>query len=620
VAIGGPGLPAKLSWVAESGRLCAAERPAAVFTRDLGFTIPFSVDPTAADIVEVQLLVSLDRGATWQLYLRQPPTEKGFRFRGQRDGEYWFASRTIDRLGQARPAGPLEPQLIVVIDTTAPRLNLTVAAGAAGEIQARWEMSDERLAPQSFQLFYMAGVAGTPQPVAAPPATAVAGGNSYQGQVAFFPQGGARMAQVIAEVKDAAGNRVVATKRVYVNPSSRPRTNPANPWAAAGPWGNPSQFAANSSQQTPSAGPGQFATASNPTAGPTTVASPVTPAGTASTVPPATPAMSPSAAPVAMPLGGDLPGGERPRMTNSKRFALDYDIESAGPGGVAEVELWMTRDRGSSWTKYGSDVDKQSPFDVTVADEAIYGFRVVIVSKSGLASSAPRPGELADLWIGVDTTSPRVQLTSISFGEGAEAGKLDIRWEADDTRLGSRPVTLMYAESAAGPWNTVAAGLPNSGQYYWPMAGIVPKRALLRIEVRDEAGNLGTYQLNEPINLQGLNPAGRIRGFVPSAGNSSAGSSPAGSSSAGSSSAGSSSAGSSSAGSSSAGPYGGGDSPGSSAGPPYGSSPGSSGSPYDTPSGGSTNGAAGGPSSDFSFGSGGNSGALRIPLFGTRRR
>jgi hypothetical protein len=305
--------------------------------------------------------------------------------------------------------------------------------------------------------------------------------------------------------------------------------------------------------------------------------------------------MSPSAAPVAAKWHGDLPGGERPRMTNSKRFALDYDIESAGPGGVAEVELWMTRDRGSSWTKYGSDVDKQSPFDVTVADEAIYGFRVVIVSKSGLASSAPRPGELADLWIGVDTTSPRVQLTSISFGEGAEAGKLDIRWEADDTRLGSRPVTLMYAESAAGPWNTVAAGLPNSGQYYWPMAGIVPKRALLRIEVRDEAGNLGTYQLNEPINLQGLNPAGRIRGFVPSAGSSSAGSS-------------------------SAGPYGGGDSPGSSAGPPYGSSPGSSGSPYDTPSGGSTNGAAGGPSSDFSFGSGGNSGALRIPLFGTRRR
>jgi hypothetical protein len=106
------------------------------------------------------------------------------------------------------------------------------------------------------------------------------------------------------------------------------------------------------------------------------------------------------------------------------------------------------------------------------------------------------------------------------------------------------------------------------------MAGIVPKRALLRIEVRDEAGNLGSYQLNEPINLQGLNPAGRIRGFAPAA-----------------------------------------------TAPPSGSSPGySSGessnapasSPYGTPPSGS--------SSDPSYGAGFNSGASRIPLFGTRRR
>ncbi len=680
----------------------AAERPAPVFTRDLGFTIPFSVESSATDIVEVQLLVSLDRGATWQLYLRQAPTEKGFRFRGQRDGEYWFASRTIDRLGQARPSGPLEPQLIVVIDTTAPRLNLTVAAGAAGEIQARWEMSDERLSPQSFQLFYMAGVAGAPQPVAAPPATAAAGG-AYQGQVAFFPQGGARLAQVVAEVKDAAGNRVVATKRVYVNPASRPPTNPANPWAAQGPWGNPGQYPANTLRPAGPAGPGQFAAATTSPAGsstgPTTVASPVAPAGNPTGTPasgppaasspygavppgpappgaaapyaaapyaaapyaaapyaaapasspnafgniaansPATGASSTGAAPLALPLGGDLPGGERPRMTNTKRFALEYDIESAGPGGVAEVELWMTRDRGASWTKHSSDADKQSPFDVTVAEEAIYGFRIVIVSKSGLASSAPRPGDLADLWIGVDTTPPRTQLTSISFGEGPEAGKLDIRWEADDARLGPRPVSLMYAENAAGPWNTVAAGLPNSGQYYWPMAGIVPKRALLRIEVRDEAGNLGTYQLSEPINLQGLNPAGRIRAFAPAAAAPSSGYSPSSGSSDFSSGSSSSGMSSGSSGGSSGSPY---DMPssgssGSSSGSPYdmpssGSSGGSSGSPYDMPSSGSSGGSSGSPydmpssgssggsSNDFSSGSGANAGARRIPLFGTRRR
>ncbi|MFM7071291.1 MAG: hypothetical protein ACKO38_05790, partial [Planctomycetota bacterium] len=429
--------------------------------------------------------------------------------------------------------------------------------------------------------------------------------------------------------KDAAGNRVVATKRVYVNPSSRPRANSPAPWATGGPWGNPAAATANTPGPQNSAGPGQFAAATYPSAnsnvaapntigpnsaspntgaaGPTTVASPISP-GNASSFSGSSPQQpSPSspnpivgaptgATPIAMPLGGDLPGGERPRMTNSKRFALEYDIESAGPGGVSEVELWMTRDRGASWSKYGSDTDKQSPFDVTVTDEAIYGFRIVIVSKSGLASSAPRPGDLADLWIGVDTTSPRVQLSSISFGEGAEAGKLDIRWEADDSRLGARPVTLMYAENASGPWNTVAAGLPNSGQYYWPMAGIVPKRALLRIEVRDEAGNLGSYQLNEPINLQGLNPAGRIRGFAPSASPTS--SSPSSSDPTYPS------------------PTSAGDLPSSPYGSPSSGTSGSSGSPSGAPAGGSSSGSSG----DFSFGSGTNSGAARIPLFGTRRR
>jgi hypothetical protein len=146
----------------------------------------------------------------------------------------------------------------------------------------------------------------------------------------------------------------------------------------------------------------------------------------------------------------------------------------------------------------------------------------------------------------------------------------------------------MYAENAAGPWNTVAAGLPNSGQYYWPMAGIVPKRALLRIEVRDDAGNLGSYQLNEPINLQGLNPAGRIRGFSPAAPPPTAG-----------------------------------DASGSQNGS-YNSSP--SGGSSRSPSGTEPGGASGYPSPGYSSsdsppsGSNDNSGAARIPLFGTRRR
>ncbi len=38
------------------------------------------------------------------------------------------------------------------------------------------------------------------------------------------------------------------------------------------------------------------------------------------------------------------PTGMRPRMTNTKRFSLDYDVASIGPEGVADVELWGTAD------------------------------------------------------------------------------------------------------------------------------------------------------------------------------------------------------------------------------------------------------------------------------------
>jgi hypothetical protein len=37
----------------------------------------------------------------------------------------------------------------------------------------------------------------------------------------------------------------------------------------------------------------------------------------------------------------------------------------------------------------------------------------------------------------------------------------------------------------------------------------------LRLEVRDDAGNIAIDQLSEPIKVEGLEPKGQIRGFSP---------------------------------------------------------------------------------------------------------
>ncbi len=210
-----------------------------------------------------------------------------------------------------------------------------------------------------------------------------------------------------------------------------------------------------------------------------------------------------------------LPGGERPRMTNAKKFELEYDVSSVGPQGVAQVELWITRDGGQTWQAWATDPDRQSPMEVSLDQEGVYGFRVVVTGRNGLSGPIPTSGESADVWIGVDTTAPTARLTGAQYGAGKQAGQLDIRWEADDAMLAARPITLLFSESPQGPWTIVATGLPNTGSYLWAVDPRTPQNIYLRLEVRDEAGNVGVDQLREPITLEGLQPKGRVKGIRP---------------------------------------------------------------------------------------------------------
>lgn len=209
------------------------------------------------------------------------------------------------------------------------------------------------------------------------------------------------------------------------------------------------------------------------------------------------------------------PAGDRPRMTANNRFSLDYDIEAVGPEGVAEVELWGTTDRGKTWMKWGLDPDRASPFEVEVSSEATYGFRIVIIGKNGLASNTPQSGDAADIWIGVDLAKPHVRLTGATIAGGEQAGKLAIRWEAADEHFGPRPITLSVSDRAAGPFTPIAAGLPNSGSYYWEFDPRLRRQLYLRIEAMDEAGNFSSDQLTDPILIEGLAPKGRIRDLAP---------------------------------------------------------------------------------------------------------
>src|SRR5690606_30022445 len=95
-------------------------------------------------------------------------------------------------------------------------------------------------------------------------------------------------------------------------------------------------------------------------------------------------------------------------------------------------------------------------------------------------------------------------------------GILSIGWQAQDAGgLHPRPITLLFSGHPDGPWTTIAAGLPNDGQYQWQVDQRVPANIYLRLEVVDEAGNLHVHQLERPIANDGLIPRGRIRNIQP---------------------------------------------------------------------------------------------------------
>jgi hypothetical protein len=203
------------------------------------------------------------------------------------------------------------------------------------------------------------------------------------------------------------------------------------------------------------------------------------------------------------------------RFSDSERFSLEYELEAVGSQGVEAIELYGSLDHGSTWSLWGQDPDRSSPFDIETKGEGVFGFRIVVVGGNGLASPRPLAGESPDIFVVVDRTRPSIRITGARYGEGDRTGGLVIRYECNDTNLPRRPIGLAFSGSPDGPWTTIAAGLENTGEYVWRADPNLPRQLYLRIDGTDQAGNVGTYILDQPIDTQGLAPRARIRGFQP---------------------------------------------------------------------------------------------------------
>ena len=525
--------------------------PEVVRTKHRTFSIPFRLPtPQDADAApqRVVMSVSKDLGGTWEAAGEVAPSAGTFTYQAGADGEYWFRLRAVDRKGRAR--GGEGPDMRVLVDAAGPRLAARVWKGADGEILCRYAAIDDSIRMESLKLEYRTVDAQGWKTVAAEGVLSRESPAHLVGEEIWWAGEKVESLTVRIAVSDSAGNQ---TTRQFTMESTDPHVDQA---ALAQELGAPSlptqavqeavvsqpvtQPVAQASRSTDGARPvggwtaetaaawsaeqpripvaasgsagehqsvlvsrtgGTSAASSDPTGGRSLLAS--TTAGIPGQIP-----NQPSGSPQPLEYRG------RPlQLSRTRRFAWDYEMPAERPNATRlRVELWSTRDGGLSWQKAAVDDDAVSPINVVLPAAGLYGFRLEIVPDVPDTGTGPRPGDVAESWIGIDEDAPLVEFLGAARISQSDSTGIVIRYTSRDQLPASKTARLLFSPNAEGPWATIATALDNQGEYRWQPDRATPARVYLRIEVTDAAGNVGAVTSPEAVTVSTTRVVGRLGG------------------------------------------------------------------------------------------------------------
>ncbi len=530
----------------------AGDKPPTIYHKNRNFRIPFNLNAKGRDQVkEVHLLASEDQGYHWRAISKTFPDRPTFTFRSSHDGEYWFAVQTLTVDGKRFPSldSTVEPNMKVIVDTFQPTLLLEPDVRRGSQAAVRWEVKDENLDLKSLVVEYQIEGVGVWRrvPIKRPK---LIGGQQWDA-------GTAEAIKVRASVADKAGNVTEATIELpegSASPADLVNHGPSDEGPPgisqladatqseimAGPSFTPVNAPAGGSRKEPTGGSGVPAVrrvvlqvvgrgGADYPIGPATRGRPKVPRSVSAAADSRSMDLFPPAAnglhsdPSDSPALTKSPGREGPGGTllvANPKFKLQYAIDDAGPDGPATVELWITQDGGRTWIRRGDDPDRVSPIEVDLGGEGTYGLSLVARSASGLGDQPPAPGDPPQSWVEVDSTPPAVQLQPPQVGTGINSGKVAIAWRASDLHLPPRSVTLSWRLDQTGaPWQTIAEGQENAGQFIWTVPPSVPQRFHVKVEAVDSVGHRSGAETTDtgPIMVDRSRPRSRIIGLDPSA-------------------------------------------------------------------------------------------------------
>jgi hypothetical protein len=201
--------------------------PEPIYWKQDLFLVPYhwgsAAEPAAARAVS--LFVSKDRGTTWQKLSDARPEVRAFNYRAEGEGEYWFAIRTQDHQGRVWPAGPYQPELRVIVDTTMPKVDeLRANLLPNGIIDIGWRCSDANLDAATLTIESQIGAADAWQPVpgagSGMPGAAIQLPGIHVGQFQWQAPMESRPVAIRAIIKDLAGNSATYRAEVGVGSAS----------------------------------------------------------------------------------------------------------------------------------------------------------------------------------------------------------------------------------------------------------------------------------------------------------------------------------------------------------------------------------------------------------------
>jgi hypothetical protein len=221
---------------------------------------------------------------------------------------------------------------------------------------------------------------------------------------------------------------------------------------------------------------------------------------------------------------------------NSHQVTLEYSVKRVGASGVGGFELWLTHNDGENWERYAMARDVQGEeltgrqkrtFEFRDKDDrpfsdGIFGLSLVVKSKAQLGRD-PKPGDVPDLRIEIDTQPPEAQLYQ-PVPDPQHPDQVLLKWTAKDKNLGPTPIALEYAAQRDGPWLPIKLDLENrgryttdviTGDYSWKIPAEVPVQVYLRLRVRDKAGNESIAATAEPQYVDLLVPEGALLNVLP---------------------------------------------------------------------------------------------------------